>query len=176
MSAARRKRPARKPALPAVASKLGALAADIRQLIEGARQQVAQAVNAGLTTLYWQIGTRIRQDILKNKRAEYGAEIVATLGRQLETESGRGFGEKNLRRMVQFAETFPDAEIVVALRRQSGWAHFKALIPMKDSLKRTSTPRCAGSRAGAQGRSSRRSTACSTSAPPSHRPRTDAPH
>ena len=136
MSAPRRKRPAKKPALPAVASKPGTLAADIRQLIEGARQQMAQAVNAGLTTLYWQIGTRIRQDILKDKRAEYGAEIVATLGRQLETEFGRGFGEKNLRRMVQFAETFPDAEIVAALRRQLGWAHFKSLIPMKDPLKR----------------------------------------
>ena len=136
MSASPRKRPARGPALPALASKPGALAADIRQMIEVARQQVAQAVNAGLTTLYWQIGTRIRQDILKQKRAEYGAEIVATLGRQLETEFGRGFGEKNLRRMVQFAETFPDAEIVATLRRQLGWAHFKSLIPMKDPLKR----------------------------------------
>jgi len=136
MSAARRQRPAKRPALLAVASKPGALAADIRQMIQAAHQQVAQAVNAALTTLYWQIGTRIRQDILKNKRAEYGAEIVATLGRQLETEFGRGFGEKNLRRMVQFAETFPDAEIVAALRRQLGWAHFKALIPMKESLKR----------------------------------------
>jgi len=136
MSAPRTKRPALKRALAAAASKPGALVADIRQMIEVARQQVAQAVNAGLTTLYWQIGTRIRQDILKEKRAEYGAEIVATLGRQLETEFGRGFGEKNLRRMVQFAETFPDAKIVAALRRQLGWAHFKALIPMKDSLRR----------------------------------------
>ena len=136
MSAPRRKRPAKKPALPAVASKSGVLAADIRQMIEVARQQVTQAVNAGLTTLYWQIGARIRQDILKNERAEYGAEIVATLGRQLETEFGRGFGEKNLRRMVQFAETFPDAEIVATLWRQLGWAHFKSLIPMNDSLKR----------------------------------------
>ena len=125
-----------KAALPALAAKPGALTADIRQLIEGARQQVAQAVNAGLTSLYWQIGARIRQDILKNTRAEYGAEIVATLGRQLEIEFGRGFGEKNLRRMVQFAETFPDVEIVAALRRQLSWAHFKSLIPMKDSLKR----------------------------------------
>jgi predicted nuclease of restriction endonuclease-like (RecB) superfamily len=136
MSTPRRKRPAKKPALPAVVSKPGALVADIRQLIEVARQQVAQAVNAGLTTLCWQIGARIRQDILKNKRAEYGAEIVATLGRQLEAEFGRGFGEKNLHRMVQFAETFPDTEIVAALRRQLGWAHFKSLIPMKDPLKR----------------------------------------
>jgi len=36
-----------------------------------------------LTTLYWQIGNRIRQDILEEKRAEYGQEIVVTLSRQL---------------------------------------------------------------------------------------------
>ena len=68
MSTPRRKRPAKKPAVPAVASKRGPLAADIRQMIEAARQQVAQAVNAGLTTLYWQIGVPIRQDILRNSR------------------------------------------------------------------------------------------------------------
>jgi hypothetical protein len=33
--------------------------------------------------------------------------------------------------MVQFAETFPDPEIVAALRRQLSWAHFKLLIPLK---------------------------------------------
>jgi hypothetical protein len=38
--------------------------------------------------------------------------------------------------MVRFAEAFPDAEIVAALRRQLGWSHFKALIPIKDPLKR----------------------------------------
>jgi predicted nuclease of restriction endonuclease-like (RecB) superfamily len=54
----------------------------------------------------------------------------------LEAEFGRGFGEKNLRRMVQFAEAFSDAEIVAALRRQLGWTHFRCLIPMKDPLKR----------------------------------------
>jgi predicted nuclease of restriction endonuclease-like (RecB) superfamily len=54
----------------------------------------------------------------------------------LEVEFGRGFGEKNLRRMVQFAETFPDAEIVAALLRQLGWTHFTLLIPMQDALKR----------------------------------------
>jgi predicted nuclease of restriction endonuclease-like (RecB) superfamily len=136
MSAPPRKRPAKKPALPAVASKSGALAADIRQMIEVARQQVAHAVNAGLTTLYWQIGMRIRQDILKERRAEYGAEIVATLSRQLVPEFGRGFEEKNLRRMVQFAEVFPDAEIVATLRRQLGWSHFKEIIPLKNDLQR----------------------------------------
>ena len=106
MSGPRTQRSAKKLAVPTVAPKRRVLAADIRQMIESARQQVAQAVNAGLTTLYWQIGTRIRQDILKQRRAEYGAEIVATLSRQLVPEFGRGFEEKNLRRMVQFAEVF----------------------------------------------------------------------
>ncbi len=61
----------------------GDLTSDIRRLIETARHNVAVTVNAGLTLLYWQIGDRIRQHVLKKKRAEYGKEIVATLSRQL---------------------------------------------------------------------------------------------
>ena len=61
----------------------GDLLGDIRSFIENARHTVAVTVNSGLTILYWQIGSRIRQDILKEKRAEYGKEIVATLSRQL---------------------------------------------------------------------------------------------
>ncbi len=113
-----------------------ALALDIGRMIENARAQVAQTANAALTTLYWQIGTRIRQDVLQEQRAEYGAEIVATLGRQLDTRFGRGFGEKALRHMLRFAEAFPDFEIVSALRRQLSWTHFKQLIYLDDPLKR----------------------------------------
>ena len=61
----------------------GDLIGDIRSLIETARHNVAVTVNAGLTILYWQISNRIRQDILKEKRADYGEEIVSTLSRQL---------------------------------------------------------------------------------------------
>jgi len=61
----------------------GNLISDIRRLIETARHNVSVTVNTGLTILYWQIGNRIRQDILKEKRAEYGKEIVATLSQQL---------------------------------------------------------------------------------------------
>jgi len=114
----------------------GNLIADIRKLIETARQHVAVTVNAGLTILYWQIGNRICQDILKQKRAEYGKEIVATLSRQLTNDYGNNFNEKNLRRMIQFAEVFPDKEIVVSLIRQLSWTHFIALIPLKDDLQR----------------------------------------
>src|SRR5687768_14523598 len=75
-----------------------ALLPELRELIVDARSQVARAVNAGLTLLYWQVGDRIRREILQEQRAEYGAEIVSTLGSQLEAEFGRGFSEKNLRR------------------------------------------------------------------------------
>jgi predicted nuclease of restriction endonuclease-like (RecB) superfamily len=136
MRTPRKKTVARKPATLIRLPKPGALVADVRQMIESASQQVAQAVNAGLTTLYWHVGTRIRQDILKEQRAKYGGEIVATLSRQLVPEFGRGFGEKNLRRMVQFAEAFPDLAIVAALLRQLGWTHFTMVIPIQDPLKR----------------------------------------
>ena len=112
------------------------LLADVRDLILQAREGVARAVDSALTTLYWHVGRRVRQDILREKRAEYGEQIVSALSAQLELEFGRGFGEKNLRRMIQFAEAFPDEKIVAALRRQLGWTHFKAIIPMTDPLKR----------------------------------------
>jgi predicted nuclease of restriction endonuclease-like (RecB) superfamily len=113
-----------------------ALLAELRGMIVDARQQVAQVANAALTMLYWHIGKRIRHEVLDAKRADYGQRIVASLGRQLASEFGAGFGEKNLHRMIQFAEAFPDEQIVAALRRQLGWTHFKALIPLKDPLKR----------------------------------------
>jgi predicted nuclease of restriction endonuclease-like (RecB) superfamily len=110
--------------------------AEVRDLILEARQQTARAVNVGLTLLYWKVGDRIRREILKESRAEYGAEIVRTLAAQLELEFGRGFGEKSLRRMVQFAEAFPDPQIVATLSRQLGWSHFREILPLEDPLQR----------------------------------------
>lgn len=109
---------------------------DVRSLIQTARDQVAQAVNAGLVILYWNVGQRIQTDILQKKRAEYGEEIVSTLSAQLVREFGSGFSEKSLRRMIQFAEVFPDKQIVASLMRQLSWTHFLAIIPIKDDLKR----------------------------------------
>lgn len=109
---------------------------DIRRLIADARGHVTSAVNATLTLLYWRIGQRIRTEILGNRRAEYGERIVVSVGRQLSFEYGAGFAEKNLRRTMQFAEVFPDEQIVVSLIRQLSWTHFLALLPLKDPLQR----------------------------------------
>jgi predicted nuclease of restriction endonuclease-like (RecB) superfamily len=112
------------------------LVRDLASMIDDARKGVATTANAALTTLYWQIGHRIHTKVLEGQRAEYGARIVAAVGRQLGARYGQGFGEKSVRRMVQFATAFPDAEIVATLRRQLTWGHFKALIPLRDGLKR----------------------------------------
>ena len=112
------------------------LLGDIRSLIEGARGQVAQAVNAGLVLLHWQIGERIRKDILQKERAEYGKEVVAALSQQLTVEYGRGFTRDALFRMVQFVERFPDSKIVATLSRQLGWSHFVELIAIEGTLNR----------------------------------------
>ena len=124
------------PAPPVLAVAADRLLGDVRALIEAAREQTARAVNSALVSLYWHIGTRIRQDILREKRAGYGEEIVVTLSRQLTAEFGRGYTEKGLRRMIQFAESFPDGEIVAALSRELSWSHFVELIPLEDRLKR----------------------------------------
>jgi len=112
------------------------LAADVRSMIEQTREGVARTVNAGMTLLYWRIGKRIQTEILGNQRAEYGDEIVATLSRQLVDEFGKGFSEKSLRRMLQFAEVFSQSAIVATLSRQLAWSHFKEIIPLKDDLAR----------------------------------------
>ena len=112
------------------------LISEIRSLIEQTRSRVAQTVNSALVLMNWHIGKRINDEILQNKRAEYGKEIVASLSRQLTFDYGKGFTRQNLFHMMRFAEAFPDFEIVSALSRQLSWTHFRQIIYIEDNLKR----------------------------------------
>ncbi len=112
------------------------LLGDIRSLIQQAREHVAVAVNSATVLLYWQIGKRIREDVLKQERAEYGKQIFYTLSRKLTEEFGGGWGEKHLRHCTRFAEIFSDEEIVYTLCRQLSWSHLRAIMYLEDSLKR----------------------------------------
>lgn len=112
-----------------------ALIRDLKDIIQQARLKVAQSVDSALVILYWRIGRRIQDDILKQERAAYGEEIVATLSQQLTAEYGRCFSRYNLARMIQFAEVFPDEQIVATLSQDLSWSHFVQLFPLKDRLK-----------------------------------------
>lgn len=104
---------------------------DIVQLIESGKRQLVHHANHSVNMTFWHVGKRISEHILNNQRADYGKQIVVTLARQLMEQYGRSFEEKNLRRMVQFANEFPDTEIVVPLARQLTWSHILILLPLK---------------------------------------------
>ena len=63
------------------------LLGDVRDLIVTTRENVSQGVNAALVLLYWKVGERIRRDVLKQKRAGYGEQIVSTLSREWTVDS-----------------------------------------------------------------------------------------
>lgn len=113
------------------------LVQDLRQIIQDARGRVAAQVNSELTLMYWHIGERINRDVLDNQRAEYGKQIVSTVSTQLQEEFGhQGFEPRNIRRMMQFAQLFPDFKIVATVSRQLTWSHFLLVLPLKDELQR----------------------------------------
>ena len=109
------------------------LFSELSALIEQSRRTMYAQANSATVLLFWEIGNLINKNILDNKRADYGKQIVVTLSRQLSEKYGRSFEEKNLRRMLQFSDQFSDGEIVVTLSRQLSWSHFLALIPLKTS-------------------------------------------
>lgn len=110
---------------------------DIKTLIQQSKHEVAVYVNSAMTMLYWRIGKRIVLETSGKGRSEtYGQEVILNLCRNLSQEFGGTFSEKNVRRMMQFYNTFPDEKIVVSLIRKLSWTHILAVIPIDDPLKR----------------------------------------
>ncbi len=113
------------------------LVGELQALIESSRGYVAQTINSELIGLYWQIGTRLRQDVVGDGRGAYGEQVIAAVAKSLSTEFGRGFEKSSLYRMMRFAELFPDPEIVAALRPPFTWTHLREIIALDDPLQRS---------------------------------------
>ncbi len=109
---------------------------EIISIVENSKNQLVVQANSILTLTFWNVGNRIKKEILKDERAAYGKQIVVTLSRDLVKKYGRSYEEKNLRRTIQFAKMFPNPEIVVTLSRQLSWSHFLVLIPLKTENER----------------------------------------
>jgi predicted nuclease of restriction endonuclease-like (RecB) superfamily len=112
------------------------LFSEIRQLIDEARERAATAVNAEVTLLYWHIGQRIQKNVLRGQRADYGQQTISVLAQQLTKAYGSGWGEKQLRHCLHFAETFPDETIVYTVCRQLSWSKLRMLMYINEPLKR----------------------------------------
>lgn len=57
---------------------------EIRILIESAKRGIAVTVNSQMTMLYLNIGKRIKEEVLRSTKAEYGAQIVKNLMHHLQ--------------------------------------------------------------------------------------------
>lgn len=115
---------------------LNVLASDIKHLIEQSRNRVAVQVNSAATILYWNIGKRIREEVLKGQRAEYGKRVLSELGKELTATFGRGWREQQLRHCVRCAEVFSDERILYTLCTELSWSHIRQLMFIDDKLKR----------------------------------------
>lgn len=105
-------------------------------LIEETKRNVVIRVNNEMTSLYWHIGKNVTENILKNKKAEYGKEVIKKLSNKLIIEYGRGYGERNIFRMVKLYDYYSDFEILSTLSAKLSWSHFVELIQIPDKLKR----------------------------------------
>ena len=102
-------------------------------LIESSKKRVNRTVNGDLNLLFWHIGKRFNEEILQNNRAEYGKKVVPKIAEKLTAKYGRNFEQKNLRRMMQFANVIKEYEIVEPVARQLTWSHILLLIPLKEN-------------------------------------------
>jgi len=103
----------------------------LEQLIEQAHRVAATQVNATLTMRNWFIGRAINTNVLRNTRADYGKQILATLWQELSRRFGPGYTVPALSRMMAFARLYPDHQIVVTLSQQLSWSHIRELLPIE---------------------------------------------
>ena len=116
---------------------IGPLVEDLRLIINHARTSVAAKANETIILMFWHVGERINREILGNKRAAYGQQIVSQVATQLQKEYGKkGFGLRSIRRMMQFAECFPDNNIVSQVATQLTWSHIIEILPLKSDIQR----------------------------------------
>lgn len=109
---------------------------DVCGIIDGVRHKIATTANAEICMMNWYIGKRIKEDVLYNKRAEYGKEIIKNLAELLTERYGKGWSIYKLQHCVRGAYTFSEDEIVYAVRTQLSWTHLRSLMGIEDELKR----------------------------------------
>ena len=103
----------------------------VAEIIENRKYRAALHVNQETTMMFWEVGKYIDSVVLDNKRAAYGKKILTELAAKLIEKYGKSFSERNLYRMILFAERFPDAEILPPLAAKLSWSHIIELLPLK---------------------------------------------
>ena len=113
------------------------LLSDAKVIIESAQKTAFAAVNVALVNRNWLLGKRIAEEELKGEgRAEYGAEIIKNLAKNLTKTYGKGFTQRNLYNCEKFYEMYP--EILQSLTAKSilSCTHYTVLMQVSDPVAR----------------------------------------
>lgn len=103
----------------------------IREILVQARKKAYSSINEAMVLAYWEIGKQITE--AQGDRAEYGKQLMHHLSKNLTTEFGKGFTERNLRQMHQFYLTFPKWHTLCA---ELSWSHYRILTRIKNAERR----------------------------------------
>lgn len=106
------KKPAKAKPVATAAGGYASLLSDIKQRIRAAQVRAAMASNASMLILYWEIGTVLAQ---RQQSEGWGAGVLPRLAGDIKNElpEEKGFSERNLKRMVQFAREYPALFVIV---------------------------------------------------------------
>lgn len=106
----------------------------IRTLLTQTRTQLQQTVNHAMVKTYWEVGKLIVEHEQKGgDKAAYGKKQLEQLSKQLQFEFGKGFNERNLRRMRAFFLAYP---IWTAVRSELSWTHHRILLQVSNEKAR----------------------------------------
>lgn len=75
-------------------------------IIEQARTVAYKSVDEILIKRNWLLGMRIQHEVLKDKRAEYGEQVIKKLAKDLSEKYGSGYSRNNLYRYISFYKSF----------------------------------------------------------------------
>ena len=92
----------------ATATEPDGLYKDACVIIEQAQAVAYRAVNEVLIKRNWLLGMRIQHEVLQDKRAEYGQQVVKNLALELTNRYGKGFSMRNLYNFIAFFQQHPN--------------------------------------------------------------------
>ena len=106
---------------------------DTSDIIEQAQQAVYHTVNVTLIMRNWLLGMRIHKEVLKEKRAEYGEQVLIELAKQLTQKYGRGFNKSNLYLFVTFYLNYPNIfqSLTGKFPIRLSWTHYSIILQEK---------------------------------------------
>ena len=120
-------------------------------IIEQARIVAYKSVDEILIKRNWLLGMRIQHEVLKDKRAEYGEQVIKKLAKDLSVNYGKGFSMRNLYYFIDFYQThldffelkdaetqiFMNKDILQSLTAKSAirlsWTHYSIILQESDA-------------------------------------------